>query len=377
MTPRQRVCAALTGRPVDRVPVVAPYLNLYAVDHFGELTGLPQWRVHEWLHASPERYVELLATMLERAPFELLFPHGAAARGWRERQRFESRDGVPFRLDRETGDECSLATVSGMTMDDRPNQTRRLWSEDDVRERLRVVTAAELHAQGYDDYIRATVGALGEEHFVVAGGVVGAVWGCVCHLGFEQTLSMLIEEPEFVDCVTDALLRQAREDVRYYARTGGAAVFVDESAATTELLSPAQYERFALPYTREVVREIRAHGLVSIVYYFGSAMDLLSQIAETGADAVLVECSMKGYENDIGRIAERVGGRVSLFGNIDPVWVLERGSDERLEREVRRQLAAGRQARGFLLSTGSPVTPDTPLARVRQYLELGERLGRV
>lgn len=375
MTPKQRVLAALTGRPVDRPPVVAPYLGIYAVDHFGELTGAPQWRVHEWLHGSPERYVELLARMLEQAPFELLFPHGATQRTWRERQAFELRDGVPFRRDQETGDECSLATVSGMTADDRPNVTRHLWSEEDVERRLRVVTAEELHAQGYDDYIRATVDTLGEEHLVVAGGVVGAVWGCVCQLGFEQTYSMLLEEPEFIDLVTAALLRQAREDIRYYARTGGAAVFIDESGATTDLLSPAQYERFALPYTREAVREIRSHGLVSIVYYFGAAMDLLAQIVETGADAVLVECSMKGYENDIAGIAGRIGARASLFGNIDPVWVLERGSDERLEREVRRQLDAGRRARGFLLSTGSPVTPDTSLARVRTYLETGRRLG--
>jgi len=40
---------------------------------------------------------------------------------------------------------------------------------------------------------------------------------------------------------------------------------------------------------------------------------------------------MKGYVNDIDAIARRIGDRVSLFANIDPVGVIEQGSDAALE----------------------------------------------
>ncbi|MHC4884357.1 MAG: hypothetical protein ACYTGH_04655 [Planctomycetota bacterium] len=47
-----------------------------------------------------------------------------------------------------------------------------------------------------------------------------------------------------------------------------------------------------------------------------------------------------------------------------------------LETEVARQLAAGRRNRGrFIMSTGSPVTPDTPVARVQQYADLVRAAG--
>ncbi|HOS96005.1 MAG TPA: hypothetical protein PLQ54_22040, partial [Armatimonadota bacterium] len=64
MNPRQRVRAAYTGEPVDRPPVAAPYVGLYHQDHFGELTGQPQWQVHAWLHSSPEDHVAALKRMV-------------------------------------------------------------------------------------------------------------------------------------------------------------------------------------------------------------------------------------------------------------------------------------------------------------------------
>ena len=104
-------------------------------------------------------------------------------------------------------------------------------------------------------------------------------------------------------------------------------------------------------------------------------MDRLDAIASTGADALAMEASMKNYVNDIDEIVERIGGRMALFGNIDPVGVLEGGSDEELDAEISRQVAAGRKARGFLVSTGSPITPGTPLARVQRYIKRGREFG--
>ena len=94
-----------------------------------------------------------------------------------------------------------------------------------------------------------------------------------------------------------------------------------------------------------------------------------------GADGFSYEASMKGFVNDMAEIARRIGDRMTLFSNIDPVAVLQNGSDAQLEAEIRRQLDAGRSARGFVLSTASPITPSTPLARVQRFLALGRQIG--
>ena len=72
MNNKQRVHAALEGKPVDRCPVTSLYNFLYQLDHFSELTGWPAWRMSEWLAMAPEAHVELYARMQAAAPFELL-----------------------------------------------------------------------------------------------------------------------------------------------------------------------------------------------------------------------------------------------------------------------------------------------------------------
>jgi uroporphyrinogen decarboxylase len=126
---------------------------------------------------------------------------------------------------------------------------------------------------------------------------------------------------------------------------------------------------------KEMVREIHSLGQKAIIIYFGGIADRLEPIASIGADGLQMETSMKNYVNDIGETVRKIGRRVTMFGNLDPVRVLQDGTDEELEAEMRRQTAAGRQGRGFIMCTGSPITPATPLARVRRFIELGRELG--
>jgi uroporphyrinogen-III decarboxylase len=105
-------------------------------------------------------------------------------------------------------------------------------------------------------------------------------------------------------------------------------------------------------------------------------MDRLDLIAATGADALQAECAMKGYTNNMYQIADAIGDRMTLFANIDPFWCLEKATEEQLAIEIERQIGAGRKARGFVLSPASPITPGTPLARVRRFIELCHELGQ-
>jgi len=96
-----------------------------------------------------------------------------------------------------------------------------------------------------------------------------------------------------------------------------------------------------------------------------------------GADALAFEESKKSFRIDIEDVVERVRGRFVVFGNLDAIGLLERGSDAELRQEISRQIAAGRRNKGrFAMSLGSPVTPGTPVGRVKLYCELVHELGR-
>ncbi len=72
------------------------------------------------------------------------------------------------------------------------------------------------------------------------------------------------------------------------------------------MISVAHYERFSLPYMREMVREIHRLDRKSILVYFGGIADRLEQIASIGADALLMEASMKGYATDTASTAQAI-----------------------------------------------------------------------
>jgi uroporphyrinogen-III decarboxylase len=371
MTGKQRVRAALEGRPVDRLPVAVLYSDLYRLDHFSELTGRPQWHMHQWQHASPEEHVRTYRQMVEAAPLEVLRPLGAPSREAREGVEFIESDGKVFRRQRGELHEVPPPTTPGHATDYHANETQHVFDNKAINAQLPIRKAEEMLATGCNDYLDATVATLGNDHFILSGGVVGTIWACGGYVGQTNLLAMLIEKPDFVESLCGRILEQNIEHIRMLAAAGGDAIYIDDATATSDMVSVAHYERFSLPYVREMVREIHALGHKAIVIYFGGVMDRLDQIASIGADALSVEASMKSYVNDIATIAEQIGDRVSLFGNIDPFGILERASDAELAAEVARQAAAGRKARGFIISTGSPITPATPLARVRRFIELG------
>jgi len=375
MTNKERVHAALEGRPVDRCPVTSLYNFLYQRDHFSELTGLPQWRLQQWLADTPEAHVGLYARMQAAAPFELLQPQqGAPSRQWRARQEFVEKGGHAFRHDRETDEWVQLDSdkVSGHSSDYHANEIQHVFSRDDIDARLPLSTAAEQIALGANDYLDATVKRFGRDEFIISGGVVNSFYRCSDHVGLTNLFSLVVDEPELIDYLSEKILAQNLENIRRYAAAGGDAIYIDDACATSDMISPAMYERFSLPYMTALVAEIHRLKHKAILIYFGGIMDRLELIASTGADGLLPEASMKGFVNDTAAIARRIGDRMTLFSNIDPVAVLQNGTDAELEAEIARQVAAGRAARGFILSTASPITPSTPLARVQRFLELGK-----
>ncbi len=377
MTNKQRVHAALAGERVDRCPVTTLYNFLYHQDHFSELTGLPQWRLHRWLAAPPEEHVALFAHMHAQVPFETLEPQPCPSRAWRARQVFVERADGHYRHDILTGEwvRLDLPTASGHAFDYHANQTQHVFSRADVDAQVTVTPAEQQLAEGANDYLDAVVARFGREEFILSGGVVGTLYLCHAYVGLTNLFALLTEAADLIDYLSQRLLAQNLETIRRLAAAGGDAIYIDDALATSDMISVAMYERFCLPYVRVMVEEVHRLGHKAILIYFGGVMDRLEQIAASGADGLLYEASMKGYVNDTAEIARRIGDRMTLFSNIDPVAVLQNGSEEELAAEIQRQVQAGARARGFVISTASPITPATRLPRVQRFLQLGRALG--
>ncbi|HPP08398.1 MAG TPA: uroporphyrinogen decarboxylase family protein, partial [bacterium] len=88
------------------------------------------------------------------------------------------------------------------------------------------------------------------------------------------------------------------------------------------------------------------------------------------------EESKKNFQIDIEKVVSIVDGRCVVFGNLDAIYLLPHADEKQLVQEIERQLTAGvKNKRKFVMSLGSPVTPDTPVERVRLYCEVSREIG--
>ncbi len=187
--------------------------------------------------------------------------------------------------------------------------------------------------------------------------------------GFEGMMTLIGERPDLVERACPHFTARTLDTVREAAMLGAAGVWIWEGF--TDMISPQAYETLSVPWVRRVVEECRRLGIQSIHNFTGNPAGKLDAILSVGADALALEESKKDFVVDINELAAYVDGRCTLFGNLDAIGILQNGSDTQLRVAIAEQIAAGRRNQNrFVVCLGSPVTPATPVDRVRLYCDL-------
>lgn len=371
MNSREWMYAAIEGRKLDKFPAIAPYVMLSNADHWVEVTGEPVWKFYEWTYAEPPVHAAGYAPFYEVMPFDIFQPWWAPSREDRESIKVVFKDGKPFFHDKRNDslkpvpDKIHEAGSSGGE-----NETRYVFNSADAREKIKVERADTLISRGMNDYLEAAMPYYNDK-FVINNGIVNTFYSCVYYVGMENFYCMLKEEPSLVHEMSKRILEKNIETIRASAMAGGDAIFIDDATATCDMVSVKMYEEFSLPYLTEQVNEIKRLGKKAILVYFGGIADRVEQILSTGVDLLVMEASMKGFINDYAAISKQINGRCCLAGNLNPYTDVEIKSDEELEKAVKTQADAGRLTGRYITSTGSPLTPGTPVSRIARFIEMG------
>lgn len=369
MTPKERMYAAIEGKKPDVCPVAAPYIQLSNVDHWEELTGLPVWKYYEWLVSTDiNRYKEIFRLMQSQLQFDVVQP---IYMNPREDIEIIHRNGEHFyHYKNEDRYEKLPDNIHNAGSGGGEQKIRYVFSKEDARERLKVRKAERMIDDGCNMYQDETIKMFGDTHFVITSNVVNTFYSNVYHVGMTNLYIMLHEEPELIHYMSALILEQNIEYIRASATAGGDAIFIDDATATSDMISPQMYEEFSLPYILPQVKEIQRLGKKAILIYFGGISDRVDMIKSTGADIVMMECSMKGYVNDYADIAAKLGGSMCLAGNLNPYDDIEITTDRELETKIREMGRKGMAYGKYFMSTGSPITPNTSVKRIQKYIDL-------
>ncbi len=132
-------------------------------------------------------------------------------------------------------------------------------------------------------------------------------------------------------------------------------------------LAPEDFRTFALPAAVSVIERVRRPG-VPVIYFVNGAAGVLEDLPQSGADCIGLD-----YRLDLAHAISRLGGRVSVQGNLDPLVLF--APEEEIRARVAAMVQAGRAARGHVFNLGHGVHRDTPVTGVETLVQEVHRSG--
>ncbi|MBI5667880.1 MAG: hypothetical protein HZC41_07710 [Chloroflexi bacterium] len=82
-----------------------------------------------------------------------------------------------------------------------------------------------------------------------------------------------------------------------------------------------------------------------------------------------------GYQVNLDRVAEVMGGRVVLVGNVNPMLIYS-GTPEQVREATRLVIEKLAHFRGLIIQDGSNIPPGTPIENINAMTEAAEMYGR-
>ncbi|MFT4085516.1 MAG: uroporphyrinogen decarboxylase [Nocardioides sp.] len=175
------------------------------------------------------------------------------------------------------------------------------------------------------------------------------------------TKALMYAAPEVWEALMHKIAGISAAFLEVQVAAGASAVQLFDSWAGA--LTPADYARYAQPYSAQVLARVGALGVPRIHFGVNSGF-LLAQMGEAGADVVGVD-----WRTPLAHAIGQVGGRV-VQGNLDPSLVF--ASTEMMLARAGEILEAGRAAAGHIFNLGHGVIPSTDpdrLARLTDFVQ--------
>jgi uroporphyrinogen decarboxylase len=328
---RRLVEKALRRQPVDRLPCFPLVDLVYAGAHAGR--PLAEVQLDPTLHA------RALEQCLNELPIDGVYINICFSRAQAEKATV--RDGkYSLMLDDCVEVRFAENDVAAMARTE-------ITSLEDER-----IEIAELYHPGMVETFQAMDPEVKRTAAVCVG--LSGTFGQIGFLyGVQNLMLAMIDRPEQVRRALERRQEIVIRQVRELCASGARIIWIGEGMASGSLISPAMFRRFVLPYDRELAREIRRQGALSLYHVCGNITAMLAEIAECEVDGADIDAP-----TDWPAAVKKIGPRVSLKGNIHPILFLP-GNVRQLASacEQTKRIAAGLP--GLILSTGCLIPRDS------------------
>jgi len=186
----------------------------------------------------------------------------------------------------------------------------------------------------------------------------------------EQWMIDLITDEENAFLLLEHCAAATCQFIRLMATTGCHMVSNGDSPAGPEMISPAMYRKFALPYEQRVVEQAHRLDLPYTLHICGKTNAILKDILATGAD-----CLELDYKTDIELAFPLLKDAACLIGNIDPSSVLALGTVDDVTCQTERLLDVYSGCARLILNAGCAIPAETPGENLRAMIATARAHG--
>ncbi len=197
-------------------------------------------------------------------------------------------------------------------------------------------------------------------------------------VGVGELMLALRRDAGKVTACLDRLARGTVDVMDRHARTGADAVLISSAYAGGGFISPRDYRRFVLPVEQLVIAAFSgAHPDVPVyTHTCGLLGDRLELLEETGTAGIDTLDPPPLGDVDLADAKRRVGSRLFLKGNVDPVHTVLRGTPDQCAADAKRRIEIAGEGGGYILSTACSVPPHAPPENIMALSSAAEEFGR-
>lgn len=198
--------------------------------------------------------------------------------------------------------------------------------------------------------------------------------------GYIEWYMDLVTAPRIMQCMVDCITESMLGPIE--SITDAVGDLVDVIAVSDDIgnqdklcMSPTTYRKIFKPSHARLTQAIKSRSTAPLMWHTcGSVIDILDDLIEIGVDSLNpVQTTAKNMDPD--QLKRRYGDRLSFWGAIDTMHVLNHGTPEDVRLEVERKIMALGRGGGYILNPIHNVQPDVPVTNLVAMIEAALQYG--
>lgn len=371
-TPRERLLAAIECQEPDRVPV-----TVRSVLSFQHLWSTPEERLKVLLDMGVD---DILNVYPPTAPHpETEITH------WLE-------EGNPYpilhkKVETPVGTlSSSIQKTEDLPTDYVPVHSDWLWSRgvdfpvksyDDLPALDYLLPdPSELDLTEFREMAKHARKVANEYSTLLQGYTSGAPIVTMSLLGPKRMMYLMVDNPDLVKTTLEKVSRWSNKVVSLLIDAGVDIIYRSGCYESIDFFSPSHVREFFMPSLEQQVSLCHESNVLFHHFLETGGMPFLEDYARIGIDVFSALDDHGANPMNLEECKKVLGGKVCLWGGVDPREPFERGTPEDVQEEVLRVLRILAPGGGYVLGTTGSFFHEANQENVRAYIDFGRNHGK-